>query len=415
MKVKKILLMTDYYYPDPCANGVCLYEIAKELIDRGNEVHILSINNGIKEKEYEYDGVKVHSIRQDKIYYHLKKQENKAEEERSKLALKFWSTTNKMRFLLEVPNYPVTLPMLASRYYKKLESLHKKYNFSFYLSMFHPIHAVNAGIKLKKKYPQIKMGFYSLDSMTNDIKPFHFKEFKEKRDYSFEEKIHECSDVILNLKCHEKHYLNKKFDKYREKMRTVDIPLIKENNGVKEKTGDGIHIVYSGTLYPIRNPEFSCNCFSKLVGQDFKLDFFSRGSLEHIIEKYEGLTSGKIKRNGYIQREKLLEIIANSDFLLSIGNEGLEAIPSKIFEYMSALKPIIHFYKNDSDSCLPYLKNYPHVLMIKEDEKKIEEICQSLKDFMEKTLGKTIKYSEILGSFEMNTPKYTADILEKFL
>ncbi len=404
--------MTDYYYPKPSANGVCVYEIAQELISKNYEVHILCVNNGLSAKEYIHENAYVHSVAQDKIYYHLNREESKTGVEANVNLLKLWTLVNKARFLLETLLYPVSLPKLARRYYNKLEHLHKEHDFLFYLSMFRPIQAVYAGVKLKQKYPQIKLAYYALDSMTNNMEAVHFKSFKEKRDYKYEEKIHQYSDVILNLKCHERHYLDKKFDKYRQKMHTVDIPLIKENTSGYTGGNEKISVVYSGTLYPIRKPDFALKCFYLINDVDFSLDFFSKGSCESTIEEYQDKTQGKVRRNGYIQREELLKIIASSNFLLSIGNENMEAIPSKIFEYMSTLKPIIHFYKNDNDSCLPYLKDYPLALMIKEDENNIEEISREIKSFMKSFCDKTVTYAEILEKFEMNTPKYTVDILE---
>ncbi len=280
--------------------------------------------------------------------------------------------------------------------------------------MFHPIHATDAAAKLKKKHPNIKLAYYSLDAMTNDIKPLHFKRFKEKRIYAYEEKIHKASNLILNMKCHENHYNLSRFDKYRDKIFTSDFPLIRENVSININNKTNTAIVYSGTLYNIRNPDYACKCFS-LIDEDFTLDFFSRGSCEHILEDYQKKTKNKIRRNGYIKRESLLEIIANSDFLLSIGNEGMEAIPSKIFEYISTLKPIIHFYKNDSDSCLPYLNKYPLVLTIKEDNAIIEENAKKISNFMTKSVGKKINYSDIADVFYMNTPQYTTHILEELL
>lgn len=118
-------------------------------------------------------------------------------------------------------------------------------------------------------------------------------------------------------------------------------------------------------------------------------------------------------RNGFIPHEDSLEKIDSASFLLSIGNTNSDMIPSKIFEYMSTGKPIIHFYDNDYDSSLPYLKNYPLALLVKSDIELLESNTVAVLNFIKNTIGKTVSFEEIETIFKYNKPEYTVDrILE---
>ena len=70
-------------------------------------------------------------------------------------------------------------------------------------------------------------------------------------------------------------------------------------------------------------------------------------------------------------------IIMQNTLLISIGNTDSPMIPSKLFVYMSSCKPIIHFYYNNKDSCLPYLEKYPYSLLL------------NMNDSMDTNLNKT--------------------------
>ena len=84
-------------------------------------------------------------------------------------------------------------------------------------------------------------------------------------------------------------------------------------------------------------------------------------------------------------------------------------IPSKIFEYFSFEKKIIHFYKDDNDTCIPYLKKYPYALLIDERDN-FEDNLNKLLDFL--GADSKTKYSEEWHkNFTMNTPEFSAKLI----
>ena len=78
--------------------------------------------------------------------------------------------------------------------------------------------------------------------------------------------------------------------------------------------------------------------------------------VEQVIKK-SGMLCNKVFLHGKVPHEQIGQIQRNADFLINFGCENPNMIPCKIFEYISALKPIIGFYRIKNDSSIPYLKN----------------------------------------------------------
>ena len=127
-----------------------------------------------------------------------------------------------------------------------------------------------------------------------------------------------------------------------------------------------------------------------------------------------GLLNDKIFLLGNVPHSEIKDIQNNATALINFGNSYSCAIPCKIFEYISTQRPIISFYKIDEDAGIPYLKKYPNILLIKEDESLLEENANRLKLFLEKNIG-------VNGAFDLgdvyyaNTPEnMVKEILREF-
>ena len=94
-----------------------------------------------------------------------------------------------------------------------------------------------------------------------------------------------------------------------------------------------------------------------------------------------------------------------SDILLSIGNKGTEMAPSKIYEYMSTGKPIIHVYSEENDPCIEQLVKYGNALLIKEGNDSRDLIVEFINS------RKNIDTSDVFKRFISSTPSYTVDLI----
>jgi len=411
--MKKILITTDYYYPRALANGVCVHQVALELISKGHEVHIVCFNNH-KEKKYEvYEGINVHRLTTRPFVNNVDVGTNKL-----KLIGKLFDKVNyfmtRLNILLFMPVYPISSFLSLFQYFNIVDKLHKKVGFDLVVSVYNPIESILSGMFLKKKYSNIKFVMYTLDTLTNSTGVrFFSKKYIEKKGWKWEQKVYKSADKIFNMKSHENHYSQDRYNHYKEKMGILDIPLINKQDYKKGNADNNINWVYTGGLNSrTRNPSYACKLFT-LVNRDNKnyLHFYSRGDCEPMLQNYQLKSDYSIQSHGYIIHEESINIINNANYLISIGNENSDMIPSKIFEYMSTGKPIIHFYKNVNDPCIPYLKEYPLALAIFENEKEIKNNVMILSEFVNNNSQKEVPFDFIKKIFYLNTPQYAAEQL----
>lgn len=198
-------------------------------------------------------------------------------------------------------------------------------------------------------------------------------------------------------------------------MVNTDVPLfdLKHYEVIPKKNNEKIRMIYAGRLLEhLSSPQYLCELLYKLSKKiDYSMDFYSSGDCEKIIEKYQNITSGKIKRCGLIDHNELLERYKKADILISIGSKKADLTPSKIFEYMSMGKKIIHIIKNDNDICVESYKKYPKALLIDERDNVEENIEKIIKFINSEDLQ--IDFNTLKEAFIENTPQYTVELMLK--
>lgn len=165
----------------------------------------------------------------------------------------------------------------------------------------------------------------------------------------------------------------------------------------------------------MRTPDYVCdiliNINKKFQGKKNVINFYSRGC-EDIIIKYKNNSKDTVFTNGYVEHKILKQAMEKSGILVSIGNKNSDMVPSKIFEYMSTGKKIIHFYNDKEDSCIGYYKKYQNALLVNINED-FETNLNTVNDFVNKKIN-LISINDIEDIFIQNTPKFTVDKIETF-
>lgn len=214
-----------------------------------------------------------------------------------------------------------------------------------------------------------------------------------------------------------KEHLNEYFPDYSGKFHYIEHPLIVEINQA-ESTSDpidqNIDIVYAGVLdKTVRPPRKTLEVISELINldSDIRFHFYAIGNCGALLRKYQNLYPFNVYDHGYLESEIVLETMSQSNLLLSIGNTDISLIPSKIFEYMSLGKPIIHFYKDTQDPLIDMLKAYELAICV--DQNKIIE-SKGLFDilaFIRENKKKVKEFGEVEEMFKTATPEYVADLI----
>lgn len=398
------LLGTEY-----SANGVCTYKVIDELKIRGYKVSVICYGDKYSIDPYT-DRPNIHTIPLSTFF----------KEQRKNLLRKY---AGKLRTLLFLPIYPIIQPLSVRHYIGMTEKLMKMDRIDTVIAVMRPVETAMAACALKKHHPEITTAIYELDSITNNVdglvgwtKYVHF--LVKNREI----KLYKGNDYVIQMRCNEKYYSQKKYASFADKFIPTDIPLMTENqeqtlmpSNTDTENEAMASILYAGYLIrAYRSPYYLIELVKKASEKiQIRCDFYSRGNCEEYIKKCEQETDGAVRSNGYVSQKELHRAMEKTDFFANISlsyASEISSIPSKIFMYMAAGKPIIHIYNSDNDICRPYFNQYPAVLMIDqrdELEKNVKKLTNFLRDFK----GKRLSFNHIVGNFEENTPAFTARII----
>ncbi len=407
--MKKILFLAGEYYPYPFANGVCIKNVINELKRKNYEVDVVCFNT-TNNKELHLD-----TYNGSKIYY-VNNFKNKGILE---------DFRQRIKNILLAPMFPATDVKLINKYYGVVKKALCANKYDMIIAVYNPIEALIVG-KLVVKKVQCKYCLYMLDTLTNTgqitirgLKTNKLvKKYTDRKNLSCELKLFECADLIILMNSHLQHYKQKIYDKFRSKIVFSDLPLFDPTNFCMRPTkrDTKINMVYCGVLSEeYRNPRYLCEAVIKCKEYiACSLDVYCRGNCGKMLEQYSEKSNSVIQKHEYVEYSKMKDILNNSDVLISIGNYNSDMVPSKIFEYMSTGKKIIHFIRSKNDSCLSYLYKYPASLIINE-EVTLEKNIQNILDFLNKPLNKNDNTIGLKDLFKFNMPEYTVKIIDDVL
>ncbi len=424
--MKKILIILGSYFPKPSANGICVKQVVDEFKKQKVDVTILATKSrGLNEIDT-VDDINVYRVKPRWSQRMIEWCDDNKDKKYAGAIRRIVSIINKIKHALFFPTWPLVSPIYAYRYYKKTKELCKTNKYDGIVSVYTPIDSLIAGALIKRKSSDTKLMLYFLDTLSGGVAPKGFsREWLENRGYRWDEKLFNIADSIFVMKSHEQHYSKERYNEFKNKIKIVDIPLMREiklssNRDEPSFDKEKVNIVYTGTLLKhIKNPTYLFNVFMDINERDkWNFHIFGGGDCNDLIDGYVKEEKGvTIIKYGHVDTKIAINAMIEADILINLGSTVDSQIPSKIFEYMSTGKPIISFYKYDTEPSIPYLKKYPLSLLIKEDWDKIDENTQLIVNFINKYKGKFVDYNEIKDIFQENTPeplvKYVLDLIEE--
>ncbi len=246
------------------------------------------------------------------------------------------------------------------------------------ISVSHPFTGHLIGLKLKKKYPQIKWlvdigdPFCFLEETPTN----NFRLYRELN-YRYEEKVFNNADAVSVTTHGTLEKYSEIFPEVAQKIYVIPPLLPYLDNLLKEQpifSGDQeIRLAFFGTLYrTIRNPAFLLRLFYDLlqtrVGDKLELHFFGNThDCNESFAEYSELINDRIFFHGRINREKALCAMKQADILVNLGNNTSYQLPSKVVEYVSTGNPVLNIAKSQNDSSVAFFSKYPASFCIFED------------------------------------------------
>lgn len=368
-------------------SGSCVKEVAYNLLSSGHSVICLT-NDGYVDERLDI-----------RSCHYLRRRRNS-----------FWLSLK--RILL----YPIW-PFLSIKMFLCIKNSAQRIleteHIDVIISVYNPIENLLAIHQLRKHYG-FKYVAYLLDALYAGQKPrFMAESVKRRHALLWERRVLSNADLVVMMKSAEAAYSQLK-PEYLNRTVFLDLPLYAPFKVTKtERTlfpKGQVVLFYAGALpNNIRDPRFLLNLFSRANIPNCHLYIAGRGDYDRVLRIYSQRCE-TIHILGSISREEVKERSIEADYLVSIGNNLKNMVPSKIFEYMSTGKPIIATSKILEDPSLLYLNQYPNALVLHESDN-MDKCIRMLDGFLKKQTAVTDTHS----LFELNRPETFVKYLERLV
>ncbi len=314
--MKKILIVTHWYYPRSVPRAFRAKELVDELNRKGYKVDILV--GDYKEK---FKASELSKITKEKIKFNKNSR---------------YSNNYLLQKIKKISEYFIGERFLISSgtyIYKNLDIANYDVIISIGLPFY--IHLVTA-IKIKvKKFKGISIADWS--------DPFYKSNIKVAPYFRYLQKF-TCTQFSFNVSPTKKtesyfsEYTNKKIEIIPQ---GFNFEKIKINNYTpNEITKFG----YAGIFYEdIRNPEKLLEALTK-INKDFVFVLFTidHGAIyQKVLLKYKEILGNKLEIYGLIPREECIQKMSQFDFLINLDNVTQNQVPSKLIDYTLTKRPIL--------------------------------------------------------------------------
>ena len=389
------------------ANGVCVWNLARELKGRGHEVWVIWQFKKDIFKEFEKEGIHCYGVRESWFYtftqWHKK--------HRNILADLFYNFVSFLRLFYVMPFYPNVSPWVALKCSFLANTIVRKNKLDRVVGIYMPYDAIKTTIRLKKKYKDnLYVANYHLDLINSPINANRFvKGYKLwKGKLAVKHELALVDRMLLPMSA--KNTIKD------DKIKYVDFPLFvrNPNNLLSDFVfpSDCINITYIGSLDKSnRNPSFALTLIKKCIELTSKKIIVNVwGNLadietRDIIKGFDFVAYHGLVENMYVQ-----DLLSRSDFLLNVSNAvTYNMIPSKIFQQFSMHKPIINIVRHREDSSLKYFTKYPNVINIQEYSPSEKDLLSML-DFLTIKDSQSIKYNDDV--YIESTPGYICNLID---
>lgn len=204
---------------------------------------------------------------------------------------------------------------------------------------------------------------------------------------------------------------------FRGKTRVLEFPSLTPPPAVSraEKADDTLECLFAGSLYPaLRTPHFALALFSAMNLPGVRLAFVGPGW-----ENYPADTPAaarkqlgeRLRIQGPVTPAEAAARVGAADVLVHLGNDNNDQVPSKLYEYFAAGKPVLALLKRRDDPAREALARWPLACVVYEDEGTGPQVCARVAEFLQTKGRDRLPWQEAERLFWANTPAAVAQAL----
>ncbi len=376
---KHLAVLCGVYYPSPSPTGLCTKRYLSLLSD-DYEIDVICISSADTPVQAEEDGVRIYAL----LGKRMQKERHGGTLTRA-AAHAIGAAQMKTAVL-------GNLAWFREQALTQLKEIHGKRPVDAVFSVCSPFAAHCAAMEFKREYASVRWCAYTVDPYAADgrIRPLFYG---KERLAAFECGVCANADVLL---------LSEEVYAEREDLRGCNqdcrglpylLPELSAGAPAEQAfSKEFINCVYAGRFYPkLRDPELMLQAFRAVSTPNIRLHLYSAGC-EDTVKKYAA-QDHRIVLHAPVSHEEIVEIYKSADFLINVENNTPEFLPSKLFEYIAACRPIVSFGSGQSRKLLAAHPAALHISGAEEAEKYLHK-------FLETNCGVLIDADEIERRYE---------------
>lgn len=328
--MKRILIVSASFYPFWSPRSYRTTELAKELSRQGHSVTVLFPTQKMGYEQFEKEfNLRIKTLGQ------LNWKEVTIRGQKLEVLIRR-SIKRLVQVLFEYPGIELMFKVSAA--------LKKESSYDILISIAVP-HTIHWGVAMvwNKKQNVAKKWIadcgdpYMLARLDTFRKPFYFAYLERKF-------CRRCNFITVPIEEAKKAY----YSEFINKIRVIPQGFDLHEQNLPKYTPKYTYprFAYAGGFIPrIRDPK---NLLEYLAGKTKYFKFFIYTSQTDKVTPYKKILNDKIEIKDYVPREELLKILAEMDFLINLGNNTLEQLPSKLIDYSITGRPVLNI-ENSSD------------------------------------------------------------------
>lgn len=407
--MKRILVLLGRYYPKASPNSICMKNILDLLPKSEFDVEIISYDDGFSaQSDYKISKISRGFI-QDKLY----KLEDK-DDVVSKYIRKILIYASKIKMIPFFITWPWFDPIVTLKELRLAKKIFSNDPYDIVISVYMPLSSLIVAHTIKKTYPSVKYIAYFLDSLSGGgIPSFFSATIQNRKNLFWERLLLSNADKIVFMETSRKYHQSiYKGTIFENKIHYLDLPMMKSYPQKNyDDNDDEITLVYVGSISTsVRSPEYFLKVFSKLPNKRIKMLFVGESDC-NLLNEY-AKKDYRVKVIGRCSHAEAIEYERKATVLVNLGNSNPNLTPSKVFEYMSMGKKIISTFKCDNDTSIKYLKKYPSILLLDENNTSVDEAADQVIKFLEKEPIE-IHFEQLKKKFWQNTPDAFVQMLNE--
>ena len=323
-KARKILLVSNGFYPEISPRSYRVTELAKELFRQGHEVTVIS-----KFRDHDYNGFL------DEYPINLKMWGSSKWPKIPDLKNKYWSFLCRgfSRVLSILFEYPAIEDMFKVKKELKPES---GYDLLISFAVPYPVHwgvawARTATHRIAAKWVADCGDPYMGDVLDSFRKPFYFglleKWFCRKADY-----------LSIPLDSARSGY----YKEFQNKIKVIPqgFDFDSNNNMLKQPDNEVVTFAYAGSFLPgARDPDSLMEYLAEL---DIPFRFLIFTNKPEFLGRFVNRMKDKLLVYEYIPRDELMKVLVRMDFLINFDNNTTRNSPSKLIDYSICGRPVLN-------------------------------------------------------------------------